>query len=359
MKKGVSLILAIPIIFNLGEILNSKLDSNELNYRFIAFYILPLSLSILLVKPIKLSLLKAPAFIISRLSILATVSAIPFLWFLISNVKAFDLVQYANFMESYRNSAFKGSGIFTFLATNIFPLIYCYSLLHYKIPKIPNIIFALLAVTPPLLLGLRVWLIPLFIVVTILFFSKKKNLFQLLTYGLLISVVILSTKLILATELYTSSVQEVALKILSRTNYQAIITAPDLNLLYELLDSANFYEMKEYFYYKNQGHIESLYFNRIGNTGGIAMPLTVFQINTLGYFVSAILLFLIFKMIFYFFKICNEVKASLMMKNMSLNISIILIAMVIEDVYFATKFFILPILMILAQITFVKKPFNL
>jgi len=359
MKKGIILLLSIPLFLNLGEVLNPKLDNNILNLKFIVAYIIPLILSILMVKSVKLSRIKASNHIINRLSILASVSSILFLWFLATNVKAFNLLQYAHFMESYRNSAFKGSGIFTFMATNIFPLTYCYCLLQYKIPRKPNIIFAIVASLPPLMLGLRVWLIPLFIVGTILFFNNKKNLIQLLTFGLLISLIILSTKLILAPELYSSGFQEVVLKILSRTNYQSISTPININLLNELLESLNFYDMKEYFYYKNQNHIESLYFNRIGNTGGIAMPITIFIINTLGYFVNSIMLFLNFQIIFYLLKITTKGNIHLMMKNMSLNLSILLIAMIIEDIYFATKIFILPLLMILAQLIFVKKPFKL
>jgi hypothetical protein len=358
MRKGVSLILIIPLVFNLGELLNSNLSNNEPNLKFIAFYILPLLLSFLLFKPIKLIRKIAPVHIIKRLSILAIVSVVPFTFFLVSNIKTFDLVQYAQFMEGYRNSAFEGSGGFTFLATNIFPLTYCYSLLNYRIPKTLNIIFAIVAILPPIILGLRVWLIPLFIVSTILMLNKRKNIFQTFAFGLLILIIILSTKLILAPELYSSDFQTVTLKILSRTNYQAISTPPDLNLL-SITGFLNFYEMKEYFYYRNQTHIESLYFNRIGNTGGIAMPLTIFLTNSIGYYISSLLLLLIFLTIFFFLRISAGSKIPVMIKNMGLNLAIILIAMIIEDVYFATKIFIIPVLMIVAQLTFVKKPFTL
>jgi len=358
MRKGVSLILAIPLVFNLGEVLNSNLSNNELNLKFFAFYILPLLLSFLLFKSITLTREIASVHIIRRLSILAIISVVPFAFFFISNVKAFDLVQYAQFMESYRNGAFKGSGVFTFLATNIFPLTYCYSLFHYKIPITSNVIFAIAAILPPIALGLRVWLIPLFIVSTILLLSKKKNLFQIFAFALFILTLILSTKLILAPDLYSSDFQSVILKILSRTNYQAISTPPDLNLLSKT-GFLNFYEMKEYFYYRNQIHIENLYFNRIGNTGGIAMPLTIFLTNTFGYYVSSMLLFLIFLIIFSLLRISAGRNISLITKNMVLNLAIILIAMIIEDVYFATKIFILPVLMIVAHLTFVKKPFTL
>lgn len=352
MRKGIFLLLLIPIIFNLGEILNPSLGHNGKNFAFIAFYLFPLVCALLFFKQKKITRPNIELKVLLRLTLLALISILPFLWFLISNQKSFNIIDYIQFMESYRNGAYKGSGLFTFPATNIFPLIYCFAFFSYSIPKKQNILFTLISILPSLLLGFRVWLVPLFITYIIIFFNKKVKLFNLLKLSFVLLILILSTKIILAPDIYLSNVSDVVLRILSRTNYQALSTPKDLNLLSQLIETLNINEVKEYFYFKNQYYIESIYFSRVWNTAGLAIPATIFLINSLGYYFSSILFFATFCVIHFLFNYANQNSSKISLKSFSFFLAIMLMATVIEDINFAAKILIIPLLVIVNQIIF-------
>lgn len=141
MKKGVFIIFSIPIFLNLGEILNPTLDQNSTNLLFIILYFLVLLPTFIFSKGNKLNRDEVKPFVLIRLTFLSIIFLIPFFWFLIKNNQNFSFVDYVIFMENYRNGVFKGSGLYTFGATNIFPFLYCFSLFHFKIPRKINFFF--------------------------------------------------------------------------------------------------------------------------------------------------------------------------------------------------------------------------
>jgi len=346
LKRSIYAILGIPIVFNIGEFFNGKLPENSTNIEFIIIYLLAIIPVFFIYNEKQIDFNKPSKKFITKLLIFGLTCLMPFFYFIFKNVDFSSLLNIATFMEGYRNGAYKGSGIFTFLSTNIFPFIYCFILMTNKIKVRDQIFFGLIVVIPPLILGLRVWLIPIFIVYILIFFSKKNiKLIELILFFVLIIVILLSTKLILAADAYGVNILDTFFKILSRTNYQAILTLKmDLNVLDGFLSSLDFYSVKDYFYYKNQLHIESLYFNRISLTSGMAMPLPVLILNTFGKIIGTVFLSLIFIIWIISLNLFLKIKHSFFLKSIFFFTFIILTGAIIEDVTFLTKFILIPFL---------------
>lgn len=347
MKRSLLFLLFIPIIFNIGEIFSSELNKNNSNLIFIILYLI--SLSIIIIQPsiFTNNKINLPGKILHRLFYLGFLGIIPLTFFIISNIKGFDIISIVQFMEEYRNAYYKGSGIYTFTATNIFPLVYCYFLYHYNIKFSHQFIFGFLSIIPPFFLGLRVWLIPLFIVYSINIFSSKELKLQNIFILFIVSVILIfSTKLVLAPELYTEDFIGSIMKILTRTNYQSIlIDKYDINIFIEFLKNLNFYESKQYLYYNNQFQIDSLYLNNIGNISGIAIPLSVFIFNCFGTFLGTIILTSIIFFILFCLNQTLNLKNTFILKSLFFYLALFLISSIIEDSIFITKFWLIPFLL--------------
>jgi hypothetical protein len=348
-KKALILILGIPILFNFGEILYYKLPNNLTNVNFIVVYSITLFTVIFNSFPNHLVHKEINRKFRNLLLLFGVLCFIPFLIFIFINVDFSSLIKLGLFMEKYRNGGFKGSGFYTFLSTNIFPFVYCFFLMVYKFKIKDHILFLFLIITPPFLLGLRVWLIPVFFSYAIVFFSRKNiKLKELFIFIAFILTIILSTKLILAPDTYGDNFSTTLFRVLSRTNYQAVfIPKLDINLLSTLLDSFSYLEAKDYFYFKNQFHIESLYFNRISLTSGLALPLPVFILNIFGNYIGLVFLIVIFYVLCKCFKASLNKNYSIYVRAIFYYIFIIVLSSIIEDSHFLTKLILIPILVVI------------
>jgi hypothetical protein len=333
------------MLFNLGELF-SDLSEPKINLSIIFIALLLFFLSLFFSQSsYSESILNKK--IIRRLVILIILSDILLVSFVIKNLDEFSFLGLASFMEKYRNGYYQGSGIYTFLATNIVPLLLSYFISFYKINKTVIVSMLLLCIAPLLTLGLRVFLFPIILSLLFKHFNRNK-IFSKQSLFLIILIVFLtiSTKLLLIPDSLSDSFGGALLNVLTRTNYQALVIPFGLkggwaSLLYGDTD-----KLKGLFYKQNYEYIDRLYLSGILNTSGIAIPLLPLLIILFGYFLGYIFVSILFLFIFYSVSKYNKFHRNLFSIERVFHFYFIIFVLIafIEDFSFIYKLLYVPFL---------------
>lgn len=107
------------------------------------------------------------------------------IYFFLSSVSSFSLLEVIDFMEKYRNGVFKGSGFYTLINLRLIPFLLSISILCNGLSKV-NIVTLLILLLSCLLLGFRVYLIiPILSILYIYQFKNFKKMFILISLILL------------------------------------------------------------------------------------------------------------------------------------------------------------------------------
>ena len=99
-----------------------------------------------------------------------TGSALVF-WFIADNTGALNLVEYGRFAELYRNGYFKGSGLYTVIILRILPLIIAYTIFQRGLTR-PLVLPLFMVILCCLVLGFRVYLMPIFLACIAHYFKR-------------------------------------------------------------------------------------------------------------------------------------------------------------------------------------------
>jgi hypothetical protein len=297
MLKTIRLIFIVVIIFNIAELF-SVLTEPATNFLVILINLLLLTVSLFFTPaPIVENILHQS--VIRRLFYIIIFSNVLLIYFVYINLDDYSLIGLAIFMERYRNGFYQGSGIFTFLSTNIVPLLMSYFIYYFQINKSKLSMMLFFSIVPVLALGLRVFLIPIFFSLIFKHFNKNKILSkQSLNLLILIVFLIFSTKLLLTPEIYSNNISEAIGKVLTRTNYQAITIPFGINGGWQYLFTGNVDSFKDLYYKQNITHIDRLYFSDISNTSGLAIPLLPLLVIMFGFSFVSVFVTIIFVIIF-------------------------------------------------------------
>lgn len=351
MLNTIRFVLFIVALFNAGEYF-SDLPEKLINLYVIIITILLFFISFFIsTLPQKESIIDK--ILIKRLFVIIFVSNILLLFFVFKNVDDFSLVGLAIFMEKYRNGFYQGSGVFTFLSTNVVPLLLSFFIYFFRIEKRTIIPFLILSILPLLLLGLRVFVIPIILSLLFKHFNNYK-IFSKHSVLLLILLVFLtiSTKLLLISDSTSNSFGETVFKVLTRINYQAIIVPNGVVGGYDSLIYGHVDDFKDLFYMQNYRYIDRLYLSDILNSSGLAIPLFPLLIILFGYFFGFIYISIIFIFIFNIvLKLNTKRKSVYTFKNVAyFYLIIFFLAAFIEDFSFLYKIIYIPFLWVIILI---------
>lgn len=339
MVNLIKFLLCVLIFFNVGEILFEELPRNETNIFYIILFTLSL-FSILFFKVKTNVKKKISREITKKVLLVGVIGTMLLLFFIESKLNGYNIIELLRFIEEYRNGFYRGSGIFTFISTNIYPLILSYFMVKYSWRAFYLMIAILLALAPVILLGLRIFIYPIIFAILISSFEGKgilnsKSLF--LSFSIFL--IMLGVKKFIALDQYDDSTSRIILKIATRTNYQAMtIGKPTLKNagFFTLTDELPF---KERFYNENNFHIDKYYLSQIEKTSGLAMPLPILLVNTLGPALGSVLfLYLIFLITIIAKNNENKLTSS------SYFLLLFLIASMVEDYSLMNKIILIPFL---------------
>jgi hypothetical protein len=221
-----------------------------------------------------------------------------FISFYIQNVNGMN--QIVIFAEKYRNGFYKGSGIYTLGITQIATFFVVFLIV--KLKELNRYFFSMLLIVfiVASLLGLRIYLMPIYLFLLIRILSKKLSITSILSIAVLV-VLFFGFKLVLAEELSRSAVMKIVMHILGRSDYSSLIYNGAYTLeANEALGFLPFFgidvdQFKEIFV----SYIPNLIHNKpnIGLFTGIALPLPLILFNafswsSLNFVILMILLFL-------------------------------------------------------------------
>jgi len=347
MRKIILIFISLPVLFVSAEFFRKDLFNFD-NKHLISFAIIYL-LSFLLCS-LKIGLannsLKLTEFPIqtnNNFKILVIVSVLLFSIFLLKNLRFNDIYDIATFSNNYRNSYYKGSGIYTYFIINILPFLT--SFLIVKSSKLDRWIYISVVVTfvATFILGLRIFLFPIAIAFIIKYFSKKRNILNSILLVTASFLIFISFKYFIGGMIVnnTESPFHLVVKTLSRTSYSALLYQNDLVLLFEYLSEqftlglgGSVSDFKSYFVNQNFNHLNNHY-TAFSSTDGIAIPISVILYNSLGWF-SIIYLFIYLSTLIFFYE-RFVVSKSVVKSFLSYIFFIILLGSLIEDINFATK----------------------
>lgn len=232
----------------------------------------------------------------AELFIVTTAALIPFLYFVHINLASYSLIDIVVFSEEYRNGIYKGSGIYTAPLILFLP-----SMLAINIALGANFnkgfVLALLAlVIATLILGLRIYLLKVFLSF-IYRLTKGKTKFR---KALLSLTIILFLSVIYKVLLDTNSneergIYEYFLNPLTRLNIPALTRYQigyGMDQLHCLLPTMQYSEVcnSESFkanYFSNNPKISSG-FPLLSKFSGVAIPLPVYFYNMFGFFAASV-----------------------------------------------------------------------
>lgn len=93
------------------------------------------------------------------------------LWFIVDNTGALNIIELGRFAELYRNGYFKGSGLYTLIILRISPLIISYVIFQRGLTR-PLVMPLFMVILCCLVLGFRVYLIPIFLACIAYYFKR-------------------------------------------------------------------------------------------------------------------------------------------------------------------------------------------
>jgi hypothetical protein len=353
MLYTIRFVIFIIALFNLGEFF-SGLPEQSIN-----IYVIIITIILYIISLFFPSLsssheeLLIDKFLVRRLFVIILISNTFLIYFVFKNIDDYSLLGLAIFMEKYRNGFYQGSGIFTFLSTNIVPLLLSYFIYFFRINKRTITVLIIFSIIPLLSLGLRVFVIPIIFSLLFKHFDRNKifSSQSVLLFLLLISLTI-STKLLLISDSTSNSFGETVIKVLTRTNYQAIIVPNGVNGGYTPLLLGKIDDFKDLFYKQNYEYIDRLYLSDISKSSGLAIPLLPLNIILFGYFFGFIFISIIFIFIFYNVSKLKAIKSSIFsFKRLAhFYIIIFLLAGFIEDFSFLYKILYIPFLWVILLI---------
>lgn len=365
MRQALYIFLLFPLLFVFSEFFRTDLTNfKTINlFFFLVYYIVSFFVFFFFLNttspPIykKLSLVSNLYF-----KILIIFSFSLFLFFISNNLSTYSLTDVVIFSEKYRNSYYKGSGIYTFLIVNFFPIAISFFMLKSKEKDNWLIFGAILCLFTTFILGLRIYLFPIVVVLFINFFSKKRSIINVSFFAISIFLVLISFKYVLGGRIFTvsSSTLELIILTLSRTNYSALLVSGNINLLFEFIESTlisfltekDLHDFKDYFHSVNYSNL-SYYYPGINKTTGIAIPITVIFYNSLG-FLSIIPFFALLMGIALSYKKMLTTN-SLFLSYISFIFFVCLLGMLVEDVFFVRKIIISLCFYPLIKIIYEKK----
>lgn len=350
MKQALYIFLLFPVLFVLSEFFRTDLTNFKtinlsffLVYYLISFFGIFFFLNISSLPVYK----KLSISVNSYFKILIIFSFSLFFFFILKNLGSFKLIDVAIFSEKYRNSYYKGSGIYTFLVLSFFPIAIAFFMLKSKEKDNWLIFGTILCFCATFILGLRIYLFPIIIVLFIKYFSKKRNIISISLFAIFIFLVLISFKYFLGGRIFTESSSPLDLIILtfSRTNYSALLHSGNINLLFEFIESTllsffmdkDLHVFKDYFHSVNFSNL-SYYYPGINKTTGIAIPITVVFYNSLG-FLSIVPFFALLMGIVLSYKKMFKTE-SLFLSYTCFVFFISFLGMLIEDVFFVSKIII-------------------
>jgi hypothetical protein len=350
MKQALYIFLLFPILFVFSEFFRTDLTNFKtinlsffLVYYLISFFGIFLFLNISSLPVYK----KLSISVNSYFKILIIFSFSLFFFFILKNLGSFNLIDVVIFSEKYRNSYYKGSGIYTFLVLSFFPIVIAFFMLKSKEKDNWLIFGTILCLCATFILGLRIYLFPIIIVLFIKYFSKKRNIISISFFVICIFLVLISFKYFLGGRVFTesSSLLDIIILTLSRTNYSALLHSGNINLLFEFIESTllsffidkDLHDFKDYFHNVNFTNL-SYYYPGINKTTGIAIPITVVLYNSLG-FLSIIPFFALLMGIVLSYKKMLKTE-SLFLSYISFVFFISFLGILIEDVFFVSKIII-------------------
>jgi len=355
LKKAILFFITLPFAFVFIELFRSDLYNfnNRFLIKFLFCYAIPLFFSYLFVLKNKIIYRPLELKFNKKMKLFLLFSSFLFFYFIFENIESISVIDLSIFSEKYRNSYYKGSGVFTYLLLNVFTVLVSFYIL--KSRKLNNWTYLglLLVFIATFFLGLRIYLFTIFVSLIIRYFIRNKNLIHLSFFFSFLFFLLISFKIFYGGKIITESQTffELIIKTFSRTNYSALLYNSDLNLLSQFIESIlSFFTEKDlsvfknYFYYDNSD-INILY-PGISKTSGIAIPLTVIIFNTTSY-LSIIFFFLFFMIIIIsYYKVFSSI--SLYSSYFWYVILITLLGCLVEDVFFLSKFFLslLPVVMI-------------
>jgi hypothetical protein len=345
MLQTIRFVLILIFFFNIGEYY-SDLPEKGINI-YISIITLLLFFLTFFFTTKKINFQKhADEKLVQKIFIALFTSNLLLIYFIIKNIGELNIISLAIFMEKYRNGYFQGSGLYTFLSTNIIPLLLSYYIFFFKFKRKVILLFLLLSIIPLLSLGLRVFVIP--IVFSLLSVHFQKNKFfstNTILFFILLFILTISTKLLLIPESSSFGASDMILKVLTRTNYQAITVPNGFKSEFGYLLTGNIDKFKEIFYNSNFKYIDNLYLSEISNSSGLAIPLIPLLINQFGYYfgtIFSIFLTLFILKISSYLKVNN--KLGLCKEVLFFYITIFLLASVLEDFSFIYKIIYIPFL---------------
>lgn len=363
MKRAIVFFISLPFFFVFSELFRKDLvnfDTQNL-ILFLSFYIFPLISSFFYIHVGSKFYLKSFNIEIkNNFKYLVVISGMLFFYFIFKNLGSFQ--ELSVFAERYRNSYYKGSGIYTFLILNVLPLIISFYLIKSK--KIDRWVYygIILSSIATFFLGLRIYLFPIIISLIIRYLSFHKNIFKIIIFSILGFLFLISFKLLLGGRIFTesSSTLDIIILTFSRTNYSALLYNGNTDIIIEFLDSSMFslnfskdiYDFKSFFYQSNFNNL-NYYYPNIGNTSGIAIPISVIFFDSLGWFSIFLLILLLLLLI-------NLYKKTLKSKTF-LNsyiyfvLFVTVLGMLIEDVLFLSKLIINLLMFPLIYFVYEKK----
>lgn len=228
----------------------------------------------------------------SELLAVGLIGLASFLFFIRESVSGYTLIDFVAFSEGYRNGVYKGSGLYTVLLLHVLPTMLALNIAFGD--KFNRVFYFCLLLVGfcTLILGLRIYLLKLFLAFLFRISIANLKFFKILGIAATLFVFLASYKFLLGSnDESDKNIVEYLLNPLTRLNFTTLAkirfghgldSASCLIPTFQYMDYCDG-ELLKFKYFSGHSEI-STGFPNLSKYSGIAMPLPVYLFNTIGFF---------------------------------------------------------------------------